>query len=167
MKKMLVLAALAAGLAAYAEDTAYQCLYWQVQADKVAENVPGYNVAYFYALDGDDVKHAIGVTDWAETQTSASRANSEIVGTADLSGYASGYSFLMELAYWDGSAGTTVGKSGTFAFSDLSAYMTSVPGGSGIPTQGVFAPTFTVPEPTSGLLMLLGLAGLALRRKRA
>ena len=166
MKKMLVLAALAAGLAAYAEDTAYQCLYWQVQADKVAENVPGYNVAYFYALDGDDVRHAIGVTGWETAQTAGSRVNSEIVGTADLSGYASGYSFLMELAYWDEGVGAAVvGKSGTFAFSDLSAYMTSVPGGSGIPTQGVFAPTFTVPEPTSGLLMLLGLAGLALRRR--
>ena len=167
MKKMLVLAALAAGLAAYAEDNAYQCLYWQVQADKVAADVPDYNVAYFYALDGDSVKHAIGVADWTQTQTPSSRTDSEIVGTGDLTGYSSGYSFLMELAYWDGSAGVMVGKSGTYAFSDLSAYLTSVPGGSGIPTQGVFAPTFNVPEPTSGLLMLLGIAGLALRRKRA
>ena len=40
-----------------------------------------------------------------------------------------------------------------------------------LPTQGAYAigawATASVPEPTSGLLMLLGMAGLALKRKRA
>lgn len=34
-------------------------------------------------------------------------------------------------------------------------------------TQGTWSAVSSVPEPTSGLLMLLGMAGLALRRKRA
>ena len=35
------------------------------------------------------------------------------------------------------------------------------------PASQGYSPTGSVPEPTSGLLLLLGMAGLALRRKRA
>jgi hypothetical protein len=37
----------------------------------------------------------------------------------------------------------------------------------GVPTQWTVSGVAAVPEPTSGLLMLIGLAGLALRRRRA
>ena len=169
MKKLFVLtAALAACVAAKADET-YQYLYWQVQPEQVAAGVDSYNAAYFYVLDGSDVKTAIGGTAWDSAQTAGSRTSSPVIGSVDLSGYATGgYSFLWELANMNGTSDDVVGQSMKYSFSDLSAYLTSVKGGSNIPTQGVFAPSFyAVPEPTSGLLMLLGIAGLALRRKRA
>ena len=41
------------------------------------------------------------------------------------------------------------------------------PEGTAVSGSGVSYTAFAVPEPTSGLLMLVGLAGLALRRRRA
>jgi len=61
-----------------------------------------------------------------------------------------------------------LGFSDGFSYDDLLALdAVYVPGiqGSGAGTWTVS--TFNVPEPTSGLLMLLGIAGLALKRKRA
>lgn len=171
MKKLAVFAlVLAASVAAKADDT-YQYLYWQVQADNVAAGVTDYNAAYLYVLDGDNVKlndgNPISVTGWDAMQTAGSRVNSEIVGTADLSAYSTGaYGFLVELVNWGGDSSTMVGKSDVWTFNALKDYMTTVEGGSNPPKQGVWAPIVNVPEPTSGLLMLLGIAGLALRRKR-
>ena len=165
MKKAILIAAVLAGaVMARAEgENAYQYLYWQVTADNVADNVADYNTAYFCLEDGE----VISAYQWASPQTAGSRVNSEYVGTTDLSAY-SGQSFYVELAYWDGTSDTVVGNSGSYTFAQLGQYMTSVsPATSGIPTQGVFTPYISVPEPTSGLLMLLGIAGLALRRKRA
>ena len=57
-----------------------------------------------------------------------------------------------------------------FALYDELAGVTALAGQSFDPTYGVFTSsgwTGAVPEPTSGLLLLLGVAGLALRRKRA
>ena len=165
MKKAILIAAVLAGavMARAEEENAYQYLYWQVTADNVADNVAAYNTAYFCLENGD----VISAYQWSSTQTAGSRVNSERVGTADLSSY-SGQSFYMELAYWDGTSDKVVGNSATYTFAQLEQYMTSfAPGTSGIPTQGVFSPYIAVPEPTSGLLMLLGVAGLALRRKRA
>ena len=169
MNKLIVLtAALVASVAAKADET-YQYLYWQVQPEQVADGVDPYNAAYFYVLDGNDVKTPIGGTAWNEMQVAGSRTASGIIGSIDLSGYSTGgYSFLWELANMSGGSGDVVGKSSTYSFSDLSSMLTSVKGGSNIPTQSVLSPSFyAVPEPTSGLLMLLGIAGLALRRKRA
>lgn len=165
MKKAIVIAAFLVGSTMVRAEGAneYQYLYWQVAADKVDGKVADYNTAYFCLENGD----VISAYQWSSTQTAGSRVNSERVGTADLSSY-SGQSFYMELAYWDGTSDKVVGNSATYTFAQLEQYMTSfAPGTSGIPTQNVFSPYISVPEPTSGLLMLLGIAGLALRRKRA
>lgn len=164
MKKAILIAAVFAGaaLARAEENNAYQYLYWQVAADKVDGKVADYNTAYF-CLEGGEV---ISAYQWPSVQTAESRMDSARVGTTDLSGYA-GQSFYMELAYWNGTSDKVVGSSATYTYAQLEQFMTSVaPGTSGIPTQGVFSPYIAVPEPTSGLLMLLGFAGLLLRRKR-
>ena len=91
--------------------------------------------------------------------------------------YSSGtpeYSFIVELgnvlydAYSDSSSWTTIATSAATAYSSLGAYIHKAndlnPG-----QLAVWTPTdFTVvPEPTGGLLAALGLAVLALRRKRS
>lgn len=55
--------------------------------------------------------------------------------------------------------------SGTTATSPTTSRM--LDWGDGYLTQGGYTVTGAVPEPTSGLLLLLGVAGLALKRKRA
>ena len=90
-------------------------------------------------------------------------------------GYAAGspeYSFVVELGNitWDADKGdwswTTVVQSATMAYSSLGTYIhqsfdINPPAGT------VWAPTFfAVPEPSGGMLMAMGLALLALCRKR-
>lgn len=171
MKKLIVLmAVLSAFGLAKAEENAYQYLYWQVQPENVADDVGDYNAAFLYALDGDNVRTPLGVIGWDTTQTARARTASEVVGTMDLTEYlTAGSSFLFELAYWDETDGTKpVGSSEVYGRDAIRSYLTSFAGGSSVPTQNVFAPTFSssVPEPASGALLLFGLAGLALRRRR-
>ena len=53
-------------------------------------------------------------------------------------------------------------------FGSQNAYSTAFKdAGAGYSTAGWYSQASAVPEPTSGLLMLLGMAGLALRRRRA
>ena len=74
-----------------------------------------------------------------------------------------------------GGAGSTVPTSGTYGIDDNSGALYSVTwdgatGGSFFPDasyEGASMSTAVAPEPTSGLLLLLGMAGLALKRKRA
>lgn len=100
----------------------------------------------------------------ANTSWSLSKAGGTFSGTYDNS---KTYYVALEMTY------TTSAGTQTFLSTDAVAY--TMPGtGNGAPnftTLGVVdtsATQFTaVPEPTSGLLMLLGMAGLALRRRRA
>ena len=82
-------------------------------------------------------------------------------GTLDYS------STLLQIWLYD-DLGAVIGKSaGTMSLADLQAI--GAAGETMDPTlHGTWtATTFVAPEPTSGLLVLLGLAGLALKRKRA
>lgn len=83
------------------------------------------------------------------------------------------YSFMVELGNYDYNSGTWV----ALAVSDVASYDTLKNGSHHIaewsvnesptPTGGAWAPTaYTVPEPTSGLLFVVGGALLALRRRR-
>ena len=79
----------------------------------------------------------------------------------------------------DGVAGTTVPTTGTYGIDDNSGSFYNVTwdgatGGTFFPPDTYEGASMTtavaggsVPEPTSGLLLLLGMAGLALRRKQA
>lgn len=60
--------------------------------------------------------------------------------------------------------GTATAKSVTFGTQAGSATFSNQPAADGFQGAGKWS---AVPEPTSGLLMLLGMAGLALRRRRA
>ena len=80
------------------------------------------------------------------------------------------YSFIVELGNIDASDNwTTVATSASAAYSTLSDYIHETfdinPGQIAVWTPTTF--TTPIPEPSSGLLMAVGLALLALRRKRA
>ena len=86
-----------------------------------------------------------------------------------------GLSFAIELGNWENGKWTTLATTGTISYNDLTV-QSAAEGGTYILTadQGYNLPTFTawspesynVPEPSSGLLMLIGASLLALRRRR-
>lgn len=161
---IVLVAALAAMVVAKAGDE-FQYLYWQVAPENVSDKVGTYDAAMFYALTGGG-KTELSRAERPDGVETSPWASGRIM--TDLTGYGEGAEFLIELAAWDGDEWSAAGTTPTFTYAQLASYLTSVKDGSQIPTQGVLAPSFAaVPEPTSGLLMLLGLAGLALRRKRA
>ena len=80
---------------------------------------------------------------------------------AGIGGYSSG-SFIVELLQGD----DIVYQSESLSYGSLVQYMSSM-SGMARPAETYAVTAFTaVPEPTSGLLLLLGVAGLALRRKK-
>lgn len=179
MKKLMVLAAVAAmAFGAWADGTdvvpSGNVLYWMVDASKVTSAVSGYDTAFLWTVDSatgqkltaiDEVSRIPGVT-----EVDANGYWTSEVKPTDISAYGSSASFLIELSQWDATAND---GQGGWVFSSMSGVysydaIASLWGGGSNPVgQQVWSPSFNVPEPTSGLLMLLGLAGLALRRRRA
>ena len=120
-----------------------------------------------------------GMYEWAGTQTATytgvnkNPSTDAFIGAvtlsdATLSGSTTYYS-IVTAEYTDATYGdmymataatATTPASGTKAISNIF-------GGAGTATTGGVRDWQAVPEPTSGLLMLLGMAGLALRRRRA
>jgi len=182
-KKIMVLAAVASmGIIAQAD-----VLYWQVNNSDPVVAASGYAQAFLRATGGQG-------GDWIVTQNYASDGSTSLgmavdKTTFDGGGYAIGdlssimststgsafngditaLSFYLEL--YD-AQGTLKGSSAPVTFADLGSAVSSgfnanfsgVNSALGTSANGG---TYSVPEPTSGLLMLIGLGALALRRKRA
>ena len=168
MKKLLISAlALTASLAVNAA-----AFDWSIDQATEAEN--GYKI---YAILGDTA-----ATSWANE---AALAAASIGGTAQGTVKQDGRSYLAYGTVIDGSikrdtnfylvivdasstkfATSQVYDAGTYVYTPPD----STPGKASFSVAGVAYTTFgtsPVPEPTSGMLVLVGLAGLMLRRKRA
>ena len=157
MKKLIMgVAAMVCGIA-LAEDS---YLYWQINQNEAEKPIEfAYAQVKATTVDGDIyVGEAMGVTGGG-TARSAGPINS--VFDAAAYGEGSGYSFVVELM---NSEFGVIGESTTFSYADIAPYIFSSMGQTGASAWTVTA--FTVPEPTSGLLFLLGLASLALKRKK-
>lgn len=157
MKKLIfTLAALFIAHLASAE-----MLYWMIGNENTIE----FNYAVLYATkDGEKFE-----------------VNDEIYGNQDLSSITttgpiltefgedfnwSSYSYYVELLAWDGVQESSVGVSEWATYDSLVSNGAIVPSGMGIPsTAHVWMPPTNVPEPTSGLLLLLGCALLSLKRQ--
>ena len=126
-------------------------IYWMADPEPDIE----FTTAKLVALDGDTVVSDgyewaghDGVVSYAETGFSASDITQ--------------LSFFVELL----NGNTVVGRTSDYNYSAVSSYIYS--GGMTPPPAGLWAVTdFTpVPEPTSGMLLVLGGALLALRRRK-
>lgn len=163
MKKLLVIFAVA--FAAMSSQAAY--LYWQVmQNDNISavETVMGstWSTAKLIAYDSS-----------AKTSTSLSSATRRTTGTiekyyyniADFSD--SKYSFYIELVNSTGTAIARSNASSWQSYTQLESEKMIVTDELEVTHATWNGGTYTAtPEPTSALLMMLGFAGLALRRKQ-
>lgn len=153
-------------------------------ADGTTKAGKGVVTAYLFALDSATYTTLAGNTTGAALSDAVYTAYGSKIGTAaatikstakglanltDPAAHANGDTVYAAVLYIDGD--NYMGNIGTYTLtSDLDytvAGMATTVFGSVTGTTATAWSTAAVPEPTSGLLMLLGMAGLALRRRRA
>ena len=171
MKKLLMLLSVAAlALPSTAGENDY-LLYWWVSDTYVKDIMDDvkFQGAELYA----NVSGAATPTSLGSYFTSPVSYLSEVpVQTADLASLASSeiLSFYIEFQTYDGSVWNTIGVSDTILYAQARSAITDYRSGK-TPSnysQELSPSSFTaVPEPTSGLMLLVGLASLALKRKRS
>lgn len=171
MKKLILttvfgLGILAANAGAVNSDSASnQYLYWYVG---MSENVFAYAKIACFQEGGEYDYLQIGDTTATAVSAAADERTTESVfsnlGVHDDDSWGN-YSFVVE-AYDE--MGKLVGQSETLAYNDVKGAFYDYEGmmflGDGVNPMGISVGA--IPEPTSGLLFLLGLAGLTLKRKK-
>ncbi len=168
MKRLFLSALVVVAVASLKADT----LYWQV-SDQGAGN--DFSYAQWYATQNADGSGgtlisgasavADGVTSVSETGTKVSPVISDL-GSTDYSSY---YFYVELVNYADSSKTRSLNQDYPWSYDQLvnSGYIST---GSSVVTPSAFANGAldggSVPEPTSGVLLLIGGALLALRRRR-
>jgi hypothetical protein len=98
------------------------------------------------------------------------------IGAFDSSTSLAGWSFAIELGNWANGQWTTLATTGMISYNDLTvqsaaeggAYILTADQGYNLPNFIAWTPqSYMVPEPSSGLLVLIGASLLALRRRRS
>lgn len=163
MRKLLI-ALVAMGLAGFAQAS---YLYWQVSGDAVTEFASGegaYGVQVTYNGTALDIKATDGSSVGLVVDTATAQNPGYLINIADLS---SGSSFYIELVKYVDDAWSTVGVSSELAYADVGKYTVDLNAIAPVLPQAWTGGAYAAPEPTSAVLMLLGLAGLALKRRKA
>ena len=152
MKKALSIALVVSAVFAARADY----LYWQITQTETPLIEDYWNNALLKTSEGTIL------------QMAAATGGATGATWAQLDGYEA-KSFFIELINYDESMNTvtTVGYSATYSYAQLANYIVS---SSAFPLPTISAAWMPMispaPEPTSGILFLLGLASLGLRRKR-
>ena len=174
MKKLIVsaLMALSCGVL-FATDTDMY-LYWMIDSaptftDKDGKSIDPVDLSGYKArvatTDGSylNLYYEAGGAMVAEGNAGLAVSDVKNLDTLAAIGGFESSTFFVEL--FNASTGAVDYESNHMLYSDLSGYISSMKG-TAQPADTYGFKTFTaVPEPTSGLLLLLGVAGLALRRK--
>jgi len=165
MKKLIIAIALVA-VAAYAQAASVK---WSATSVKdingdAAKNVSGWSVVCTIYADSE-MNNVVG-----SSSATASNAMSKFANSID--GTATDTTYWAQLVMTDASGNTITSELASFTTDGSAEY-----GELNFSTGAKFASTgakinytsgwVAAPEPTSGLLLLLGVAGLALKRKRA
>lgn len=170
INKLLIAATVAIVAQVAAAEDSY--LYWMVDPNVTYSTGGTVDFAYARVNFGGTLSESTGnvsggtwLTMYSGGTSTGATAMNSTVATAGATlwgvvpeGYASTDSFIFEL--YNDSYGVVGWNSITAGA--LASYL----GTASTPASSAYSLTQVVPEPTSGLLMLFGLAGLALRRKR-
>ena len=132
-------------------------LYWQV-SDQTGLD---FNYAQLYYTTGEatTAENGTAIIPGGTSTSSMTPKEADITGINNISGFYVGFFSSAEDDY------RSLGFSNWLSYNDVATAITRS-WEAGKDVQSATSVATFVPEPTSGLLLLLGLAGLAVRRKR-
>ena len=147
-----------------------EALYWQVTSDMNPTPIQ-FQAAAMVAEDGSGNKVYLNDSNGNAWQAANNdKTTTESIASIWNDTYASGYTFYIELMNYDNgnwyTAGTIDKGTGNWSYDDIKANIFSSSSMAMNLATPLKSGTAHIPEPTSGLLMLVGGALLALRRRR-
>ena len=147
-----------------------EALYWQVTSDMNPTPIE-FQAAAMVAEDGSGNKtYLTDANNNVWQAANSDKSTTEAIASIWSDTYASGYTFYIELMNNDNgnwyTAGTIDNGGSNYSYADISANIFSSSSMSMSLATPLTSGTAHIPEPTSGLLMLVGGALLALRRRR-
>ena len=189
--KKFVLGALVA-LGAFGANASY--LYWQVSGDETWVDTPGFHSGQstlgdalasisgnytgfrYYIYGTSDLPLEYGSTSALTTYNvstgtayvpeSPAATENAYIDVGDI-GNSTAYSFYIEIQGYTATSTEVVARSDIQTYANLNGYLTSDLGGiASAQVAALTGPSYAAPEPTGAMLLLVGGALLALKRKR-